>query len=103
MVTLARELREGGSFTAFTVRLKLVVVVPPSLSVAVMVMVAVPLALVRGRMVRVRFGPAPSKLMLADETSPVFEEAPVTVRLAAGVSTSPTVKLIVIGASSSVV
>jgi hypothetical protein len=83
----------GASFTGFTVRTKLLLVVAaPSLTLTVMV--DVPDCSAAGVMVSVLLAPDPPKLMLELGTSVVFEEVPLRVRLAAGVPASPTVKAI---------
>src|SRR5262245_5909037 len=75
-----------------TVSWKLVVVVAcPSFTA--IVMVATPVWLPAGVTVTVRLAPAPPKVMLALGTSVVLDELPLTVRLAAGVSASPMVKV----------
>src|SRR5262245_2605508 len=67
----------GGSFTALTVRTKLVLVLSdPSLTVRVII--AVPFSFGDGFTVTVRFAPLPPKTMLC--TSVGFEEMPVTAR-----------------------
>src|SRR6266853_1946674 len=93
----------GSSLTGYTVRLKLVLVINPLPSVTVRVMVTAPFALVSGRMVSVRLELLPPRVMLAVETKPVFEELATSARAEAAVSASPTVKLTVMGTSSSVV
>src|SRR5678815_1909735 len=81
----------GASFTGFTVRRKLVLVLlVPSLTVSVIVVV--PKALVTGVIVTVRFAPLPPNTMLFVGTSAGFDEPPLTVSEVAGVSKSPTVK-----------
>src|SRR6266545_1036035 len=90
---LAMSLMVGGSFTEFTLTRKtLLLVATPSLTVTVIV--AVPNWLVAGLSVTVRLVPLPANWMLALGMRVGLEEAPKMVRLAAGVSTSPTVKLI---------
>src|SRR5439155_14351045 len=64
----------------------------PSLTVTVMV--ALPDWFVAGINVTVRLEPLPPKRILPFGTSPGLEEVPLTVRLEAGLSASPTVKLI---------
>src|SRR5215470_6120016 len=83
----------GGSFTELTVSTKLVLVLAwPSLTVIVTVLV--PNWLAAGVSVTVRFAPLPPKTMFAFGSSVWLDELPLSVRLAAGVSASPTVKLI---------
>ena len=82
-----------GGVLGFTVNTKLVDAVSvPSLTVTVMV--EVPLAPATGVIATVRFAPLPPKAMFASGTSAVFDELPASVKLASGVSTSPTVKAI---------
>ena len=64
----------------------------PSLTVSVIA--AVPVCPDAGVSVTVRFAPLPPKAMFAFGTSVGFDEPPLSVKLPAGVSTSPTVKLI---------
>ena len=81
----------GRSLTAVTVSRKLdVAVAVPSLTVRVMV--DVPFWFAAGVTVTVRVAPLPLKTRLALGTNVVFDELPVTVRLATAVSASPTVK-----------
>ena len=76
--------------TAVTVSTKLLLALrAPSLTT--MVIVEVPLCAEAGVRVTVRLPPVPPKTMLALGTSVGFDELPVTVRLPAAVSTSPTV------------
>ena len=82
-----------GGVLPVTVRTKLSLAVPPSPSVTVIVMVAVPDCSAAGVIVTVRLDPLPPNAMFATGTSVRFEDAPATVRAAAAVSTSPTVKL----------
>src|SRR2546423_5128591 len=80
----------GGSFTALTVTLKLVLAVPvPSLTVRVMVVA--PDWLEAGWTLTVRLDPEPPKRILAFGTRSGFEEVPERTRLVAGVSASPIV------------
>src|SRR5882672_4460474 len=82
----------GGVFTALTVSVKVSLAVSvPSLTVTVTVVV--PLWPAAGVAVTVRLEPLPPKTMLAFGRRVVLEEEPLTVRLAAAVSASPTVKL----------
>jgi hypothetical protein len=83
----------GASFTASTVRVKLVEVssVP---SLTVMVIMEVPVTPGAGVTVTVRLAPLPPKLMLATGTKVVLLEPALTVRLPGAVSASPTVKAI---------
>ena len=91
MVWLARVERTGASLTAATVRRKLLeVVAVPSLTLRVMT--AVPFCWAAGVTVTVRLAPLPPNAILAAGTSAGLEELPVTVRLPAAVSASPTVK-----------
>ena len=80
----------GRSFTAVTVSRKLVEAVA-WLSLTVTVIVAVPLWFGAGVTVTVRFAPVPPKTMLATGTRVELVVAPVSVRLPAAVSASPTV------------
>src|SRR5215831_7487083 len=74
-----------------TLRRKVVLVVSvPSLTVTVIV--ADPFWPAAGVSVTVRLAPLPPNTTLAFGTSVVFDEVPLTVRFATGVSTSPTVK-----------
>jgi hypothetical protein len=83
----------GASFTAFTVRPKLVGVLrPPSLTV--IVIVAVPLWFAAGVTLTDRFAPLPPNAMLAFGTSVGLLELPLRVRFPAVVSLSPTVNAI---------
>ena len=91
----------GGSFTAITVNTKELFTANPSASRSVTVIIAEPNWLVAGVTVTVRFVPLPPKRMFAFGTSSRFDDSPVTTRLAAGVSTSPTVNGIApVGVSS---
>ncbi|MCY1226151.1 hypothetical protein D3C86_976750 [compost metagenome] len=76
----------------FTVRVKVVVAVAPNWSVTVSVIVAVPCWLAAGVTVTVLLAPVPPKTIFETGTRVVLEELLVTVRLAAAVSTSATVK-----------
>src|ERR1043166_2868701 len=81
----------GGSLIGLTVRRKFVLLVAaPSLTV--MVIRETPLWLVAGVMMRARLVPLPPKTMFAVGTRVRLEEVPLTVRLAAAVSTSPIMK-----------
>ena len=81
----------GGSLAAVTVSTKVSVAASvPSLTVSVIV--AVPLWFAAGVTVTVRAAPLPPMTRFASGTSVWLAEVAVTVRLAAGVSTSPTVK-----------
>src|SRR5437667_12510686 len=81
----------GGSFTAVTVRLKLLdAVARPSLTVNVIT--ALPDWLVAGRMVTLRLPPDPPSKMLPFGTRAGLEEDPLTTRLSGKVSASLTVK-----------
>ena len=92
----------GASFTAFTVTKKLVLLLScPSLTVTVIV--AEPFWLVAGVTVTVRFAPLPPNTTFALGTSVVLEELPLTVKLPAAVSASPTVKLIGPATASSLI
>src|SRR5437870_5355199 len=100
--------RIGRSLIAVTVKLKLDVVIPPSLSVTVSVMVVLPYTFVNGRMVTVRLEPLPPYVTLPLETLAlgnrfVFQRPNERVKLAAGVSVSETETGIVIAVSSLVV
>ena len=75
-----------------TATVKEVDAVAPSPSVTVSVMVAFPYCPAAGVTVTVRLAPLPPRAMLLTGTRLVLEEAAATVRLAAAVSTSPTVK-----------
>ena len=82
----------GGVF-GLTVNTKFVdVVSAPSLTVTVMV--DVPLPPEAGVTTTLRLAPLPPNVMLAFGTSVVFDELPASVKLASGVSASPTVKAI---------
>ena len=74
-----------------TVNENAVVAVAPSPSVTVRVMVVVPVCPAAGLIVTVRLAPDPPSTRLALGTNGRFEEVAVTVRLAVGVSASPTV------------
>jgi hypothetical protein len=93
----------GASFTAFTVSTKVSLAVrEPSLTVTVIV--ALPFWLAAGVTVTVRLAPLPPKTMFPLGTNPVLEELPLSVRLPAAVSASPTVNAIApVGVSSLVV
>ena len=81
----------GGSLTAVTVTTNSSkALAAPSLTV--MRMVAVPDWLGAGVTVTVRSAPEPPRTTLATGTRAVFDDVPVTVRLPAAVSASPTVK-----------
>ena len=83
----------GASFTGVTVNTNVSLLLrAPSLTVTVMV--ALPDWFVAGINVTVRLEPLPPKRILAFGTSPGLEEVPLTIRLEAGLSASPTVKLI---------
>ena len=84
--------RIGASFTGVTLTTKFVLLVPPVLSLADSVMVAAPNWLGNGVRARARLVPVPPRRMLVLGTSPGFDVLAVTVRFAAGVSTSRTVK-----------
>src|ERR1044071_807360 len=71
----------GGSFTAFTVRRKLMIELAPLGSVAVRVMVAAPNWLVSGKMLKVRLVPLPDTIIRSFEIRLGLEELPVKVRL----------------------
>src|SRR5499427_489152 len=90
----------GASLTALTVSWKLALVLAaPSLTVRVIVVT--PNWFDAGVIVTVRFAPLPPNTMLAFGTSACAEDVPLTVRLAAGVSASPTVKpMVLVGVSS---
>ena len=80
----------GGVFTAVTVRRNESVALDvPSLTVTVIV--AVPVWPLAGVIVTVRLLALPPKTIFAFGTSVVLEDPPVTTRLEAGVSASPTV------------
>ena len=84
---------EGPSFTGLTVNPKLVLeVIVPSLTVKVMVVL--PDWFAAGTTFTVRFPPLPPNVMFPAGTKVGLDEAAVTIRLAAGVSASDTVKLI---------
>jgi len=88
----AMALMDGGSFTAFTVREKLLAEVrEPSLTVSVMVLV--PFWSAAGVSVTVRLAPLPPTTIPLLGISAVLDELPVTVKLAAAVSLSLTVKV----------
>ncbi len=83
----------GVSFTALTVSTKgSLAVSAPSLTVTVIV--AVPLWFAAGVTVTVRLAPLPPNTMFAVGTSVGLDELPLSVRLPAAVSASPTVKAI---------
>src|SRR5206468_3316162 len=90
----------GGSFTGLTVRRKLVEADAPLPSVTVSVMAVVPDRLAAGVRVTVRLPPLPPRTTPASGRSAWLEELRVTVRLAAGVSGSLTVKFNVMEESS---
>jgi hypothetical protein len=80
----------GTSFTAVTVSTNVVVVVDaPSFTFTVIVLV--PFALATGVNVIVLDAPLPPRAIPSLDTTPVFDELAVTLRLPAAVSTSPTV------------
>ena len=79
-----------GAAVSLTVKPKLVVAVPPAPSATFKVMVAVPALFAAGVKVRVRVAPVPLITRLPLGTKVVFEEVPVTVSEATGVSMSPT-------------
>ena len=95
----------GASLTSVTVSSNVVdAVSTPSLTLTVIV--DVPLASGCGETTRVRFAPDPPKVNAAPvfATTAVFEDAAASVRLAAGVCASPTVrKMAAVGVSSVVV
>src|SRR5262249_58239460 len=92
----------GASSTGLTVSTKLALVLnEPSLTVRVMVVV--PNWLGAGVIVTVRLAPLPPSAMLAFGTRVCAHEVPLTVRFAAAVSASPTVKPIVLVGVSSLV
>src|SRR5215468_2882451 len=74
-----------------TVSKKLVLAVAPPPSVTVRVTVDVPFWFGAGVSVTVRLAPPPPNVMFALGRRLVFEDRPVTTRLVAGVSRSPTV------------
>src|ERR1043166_2692943 len=91
----------GGSLTGLTVSRKLVELVPPLASVTVKVIVVAPNWFCAGVSVTVRLLPLPPRTIFELGTRAGFEELPVTTRLPAGVSISPTVKAIApLGVSS---
>ena len=83
----------GASFSAVTINtnVSLAVAVP---SFTVTVMVVVPFWFAAGVITSVRFVPLPPRMIFAFGTRVVFDDVAVTVRDAAGVSTSPTAKAI---------
>src|SRR5436190_797089 len=81
----------GASFTALTVSTK-VSLVDSEPSLTVTVMVVEPNRLAVGVTVTVRMAPLPLKTTLPFGTRAGLEEVPVTIRLVAAVSASPTVK-----------
>ena len=90
----------GRSLIAFTVSTNesLVVWEPSS---TVIVIVLVPLRFAAGVMTTVRLAPVPLRTIFPFGTSVVFEDVAETVRSATGVSTSPTVKgILLVGVSS---
>ena len=89
--------------TAVTVNTKVSLLEPELASVTVTVMVAVPLRLEAGAILMVRLEVEPPRVILPFGTSVVFEEVAVTVNEVAGVSTSPTVKVMFPVAVSSAV
>ena len=84
----------GASFVATTVRTKVSLVEPELRSLTVTVIVTVPFWFAAGAILMVRFAPLPPRVMFPFGTRVVFDEVAETVRDAAGVSTSPTVKAI---------
>ena len=83
----------GASFTGVTVNTNVSLLLrAPSLTVTLMV--ALPDWFAAGITVTVRLEPLPPKTILPFGTSPGFEDVPLTTRLEAGLSASPTVKLI---------
>ena len=74
-------------------RVKLVVAVAPPESVTPTVIVVLPLSFALGKINNERLGPFPSTEMPASDTNFVFEDRTLTIRLATGVSASPTVKV----------
>ena len=87
-----RAANEGASFTDVTVRKNESLAIPNWLSATVTVMVAVPNALGVGVTVIVRVAPLPPKAIPVSGTRVGLEDSPFNVRLAAGVTESPTVK-----------
>src|SRR6266540_1016858 len=90
IVKLGVSLIVGASLIARTSNWKLLVAVAPSSSVIMRVIVATPFALGAGVTVIVRLEPLPPKTMFAFGTRAGFEQKPVSTRLVAGVSKSPT-------------
>ena len=93
----------GASLMAFTVRRKVSMTDAEFASVTVTVIVVAPFWFATGAMLMVRFAPLPFRVMFAFGTRVVFDEVAVTIRSAAGVSTSPTVKAMFPVAVSSLV
>src|SRR5881394_363792 len=98
---LAMGSRVGGSFTGCTVRRKLVLLVSPSGSATVTVMFAVPDWLSAGTMFTVRLAPDPPNV--TEGTSEALADLPLKMRLAAAVSGSLMVKLMLVATSSPIV
>src|SRR5437868_12393866 len=84
----------GESFDAVTVTVKFMLLRPKDGSVTVMKTVVTPVRFGAGVRVRVRLVPLPPRMMLFVGSNVGLEEFTRTVRLAAGVSASRTVKLI---------
>src|SRR3954471_23263299 len=82
----------GGSFTGVTVRIKLLLAVPPAPSFTVRVIRVVPLWLVAGVTKRARLVPLPPRTMALLGTRVWLVEVAVTVRAPAAVSRSLTSK-----------
>ncbi len=93
----------GRSLTGVTIKSNVSVAVPPFPSETNNVMVVVPVALAAGVSVTVRLAPLPPSTMLAFGTRAGLLEVAVTVKDAAAVSRSPTVKAMAPVAVSSVV
>jgi len=93
----------GASLTAVTARVNVRLVTAAFPSVTEMVIAALPLRLAAGVILTLRLAPEPPKEIPVVGTRVVLEDEPLTVKLAAGVSTSPMVKSIVMGVSSLVV
>ena len=93
----------GASFTGLTVKRNVVEAVAPFPSVTVTVMLAVPNWSANGERDTVRLAPLPPKARLLLGSNVGLDEVAESVRLAAGVSKSPTVKAIPAAAVSSLI
>src|SRR5438046_3186575 len=83
MVLSGMGLRVGGSFTGFTVRLKVWVAAEAFGSVTMGVIVAAPTWFVLGVIVTMRFRPAPRKMMFVAERRLLLEQKPESCRFPA--------------------